>query len=134
MSQLPKIAQLRLGHMAGKFAEHPDPNLLAAFAGRSLSKTERAMVMDHLGKCAECRECLAVAFVPAGNVSGGEKQVAEPWKELVCSKQHAISSGSLHLSETEDSKRRESNWELDRIVYSLSLEASKAPNALLPSA
>ena len=50
-------------------------------------------------------------------------------KELVRAKQQAIRSGGLLLSEIPKLSGRESIWELDRIVYYLLLEESKAPVA-----
>lgn len=42
-------------------SEHPDANLLAAFAENSLMRHERAAILAHLAECPECRESLAVA-------------------------------------------------------------------------
>jgi hypothetical protein len=75
MSELPKIALKRLragastakaGTGPGAFqgSEHPDANLLAAFAEQSLSGTERGKVLEHLGHCTECRE-VAALLLPA---------------------------------------------------------------------
>jgi hypothetical protein len=49
-------------------------------------------------------------------------------KELLRAKQKAVRTGSLCLSETQESSCRESIWELDRIVYYL-FQESKAPSA-----
>ena len=46
----------------GAVSEHPDANLLAAFAENALSKRERTAVTRHLADCADCREMLALAF------------------------------------------------------------------------
>jgi hypothetical protein len=43
---------------------HPDANLLAAFVERTLTERERTEVLNHLAKCAECRE-LAALILPA---------------------------------------------------------------------
>jgi Photosynthesis system II assembly factor YCF48/Putative zinc-finger len=59
MEQLPKIVRERL--RAGQAADHPDPNLLAAFAENSLSEAERLPVVEHLSRCAECREVVMLA-------------------------------------------------------------------------
>jgi hypothetical protein len=59
MEPLPKIARDRLG--ATPPAEHPDADLLTAFAERSLSDRERVQVTDHLSHCAQCRQVVAVA-------------------------------------------------------------------------
>src|SRR6266446_7424429 len=60
MEQLPKIVQQRLQATA-KVGLHPDPDLLAGFAEKSLNKRERAQVLEHLGQCTDCREVVSVA-------------------------------------------------------------------------
>jgi hypothetical protein len=58
-----KIVRSRLGRKAAHPADgHPDPNVLAAFAERSLLERERAYVSAHLAECMDCREYLALAF------------------------------------------------------------------------
>jgi len=41
---------------------HPDANLLAAFAERTLTVRERKEVLNHLAQCAECRDLLTLAL------------------------------------------------------------------------
>ncbi len=38
---------------------HPDPNLLAAFTENALLDRQRAVVMEHLARCEQCRDVLA---------------------------------------------------------------------------
>lgn len=45
-------------------AEHPDANLLTAFAEKTLTAKERELVIKHLVGCSQCREQLALAFPP----------------------------------------------------------------------
>ena len=61
MEQLPKIVQQRLRGPA-KPGVHPDPDLLTAFAEKSLNDRERARVLQHLVECADCREVLSLAM------------------------------------------------------------------------
>ena len=75
MQKLPKIAQARLKakpealKLAGSpevnasfpGGEHPDANLLVAFAEKSLTEQEHAQVLSHLNQCADCR--VVAAFV-----------------------------------------------------------------------
>lgn len=42
-------------------SEHPDANLLSAFAEKSLTARERTEVLNHLAQCADCREVMALA-------------------------------------------------------------------------
>ena len=60
MTQLPKIVRARL--QAGeKPGAHPDADLLTAFAENSLPERERLSVLEHLSRCADCREVAALA-------------------------------------------------------------------------
>jgi hypothetical protein len=61
MEQLPKIVQQRLQGPA-KPGLHPDPDLLTAFAEKSLNDRERAHVLQHLVECADCRDVLSLAM------------------------------------------------------------------------
>lgn len=60
MSELPKIVRARLKAEAS--GDHPDPNLLAAFAEQALPDQERAPILLHLSRCADCRDVLALAL------------------------------------------------------------------------
>jgi hypothetical protein len=62
MEQLPKIVRERL--KAGPGRNHPDPDLLTAFAEQALPEQERSSVLSHLSRCADCRDVLVLA-VPA---------------------------------------------------------------------
>lgn len=79
MQNIPKIVRERLqaAPLAGNYssAGHPDPNVLTAFAERSLSEPERAFVLQHLGRCADCRDIVALSL-PA--MEQPETNVAAP--------------------------------------------------------
>jgi hypothetical protein len=64
MSEIPKFvtSRLRGANVAG---EHPDADLLTAFAEKSLGDRERANVLTHLSACADCRDVLAIALQAA---------------------------------------------------------------------
>src|SRR5262249_49397912 len=55
MSEVPKFVRERLRRAATPEV-HPEANLLAAFAERSLGKRERNEVLEHLAQCVTCRE------------------------------------------------------------------------------
>jgi len=59
MNELPKIVRARLNAVSA--GNHPDPNLLNAFAEQALVGAERQQVLTHLSGCADCREILALA-------------------------------------------------------------------------
>lgn len=60
MAELPKLARERLRHPGA--TEHPDANLLSGFAEYTLTEQERAPVLDHLSRCAQCREIVALSI------------------------------------------------------------------------
>jgi hypothetical protein len=62
MSDIPKIVRERLQGPTTEAATHPDPNVLTAFAEQVLPRAERETVLEHLSRCADCREILALAL------------------------------------------------------------------------
>jgi hypothetical protein len=66
MSNVPKIVLKQLQTPAG---EHPDADLLAAFAEQSLPESERNLVLSHLSLCSDCREVIALALPATEAVS-----------------------------------------------------------------
>ena len=61
MQNVPKIVRERL-KAAPPATEHPDANALTAFAERVLPERERALVFDHLARCGDCRDVVALAL------------------------------------------------------------------------
>lgn len=61
MEQLPKLIRQRLRAAAKQGGRHPDPDLLAAFTDRSLGKTERVQLLEHLARCGDCRDIVSLA-------------------------------------------------------------------------
>ncbi len=57
--QLPRIVAQRLH--GSPPPQHPDPDLLTAFAERTLPRQEREQVLGHLAHCSECRQIIALA-------------------------------------------------------------------------
>jgi len=68
MDTLPKFVATRLREQRPAFESHPDTNLLAAFAERSLVGRERTRVVEHLAACGDCREAVALAL-PATEIA-----------------------------------------------------------------
>jgi hypothetical protein len=62
MDQVPNSVPARL--QAKATGNHPDLDLLAALAEQALPERERAQVLLHLSRCADCREVLALALPP----------------------------------------------------------------------
>ncbi len=73
MTEVPKIVHDRLrasGPQGSASARaHPDADVLTAFAEQALSASERDSVLDHLARCGDCREVLALALPPADIVA-----------------------------------------------------------------
>jgi hypothetical protein len=61
MQDVPKIVLKRLQETGGAEA-HPDADLLTAFAEQSLGESERTGVVEHLARCGDCREVVALAL------------------------------------------------------------------------
>src|SRR2546422_5021887 len=57
--------------------QHPDANLLAAFAERRLAGSERTLLLGHLADCAQCRELVALAF-PSPEVQAALAEATRP--------------------------------------------------------
>ena len=60
MNELPNIVRARL--KVTPAGDHPDPDLLAAFAEQALAEQERSTVLAHISRCSGCREVLALAM------------------------------------------------------------------------
>jgi len=61
MQNVSKIVRERL-RAATSVANHPGADVLTAFAERSLPDLERAIVLEHLARCDDCRDVLALAL------------------------------------------------------------------------
>ncbi len=61
MQNVPNIVRDRL-KPAPPAVDHPDANVLTAFAERSLPDRERSRVLDHLARCGDCRDIVALAL------------------------------------------------------------------------
>ncbi len=61
MQNVPKIVRERL-KAAALAVNHPDADLLSAFAERSLPDRERTVVLEHLAGCGDCRDIVALAL------------------------------------------------------------------------
>lgn len=64
MTELPDNIVSQLRATQSRAAEHPDANVLAAFANHSLCGRDRATVFAHLAQCPDCREVVALAGIP----------------------------------------------------------------------
>ena len=62
MEALPKIVQQRLRMAEGQPGDHPDADLLTAFAERTLRKREQTRVLEHLARCHDCWDVVSLAM------------------------------------------------------------------------
>jgi len=77
MAEIPKIVGQRLRAIAEP-VDHPDPNLLGAFADRSLGKRERVQVLEHLSACSSCRETVSLSAPQPGTADVAPVITASP--------------------------------------------------------
>jgi hypothetical protein len=61
MQNVPKIVGERL-KAAAPAVNHPDADVLTAFAEQSLPDVERTVVLEHLASCGDCRDIIALAL------------------------------------------------------------------------
>jgi Photosynthesis system II assembly factor YCF48/Putative zinc-finger len=134
MQDVPKVVLKRLQETAAA-GTHPDADLLTAFAEQSLAESERARVMDHLARCSDCREVLALALpamelvaVAASTAPARSRWFAWPvlrWGVAVAGIIAIASIGTLQY------RQRQKN---DTLVSSLASpnETTAAPQQALP--
>jgi Photosynthesis system II assembly factor YCF48 len=66
MENIPNIANIVRERLkaASPVVDHPDANVLTAFAEKSLPAIERTAIVEHLARCADCRDIVALALPP----------------------------------------------------------------------
>jgi len=62
MQNVPQSVVRRLRETRPATGSHPDADLLAAFVEQSLAGSERAVLMEHLAVCGDCRDVVALAL------------------------------------------------------------------------
>jgi len=78
MANVPKIVKERL-KAAAIAVDHPDPNVLTAFSEDLLADRERNEVLQHLARCADCREVLALAQPAQEPVAAVIRPIRRGW-------------------------------------------------------
>ena len=84
MENVPKIVTERL-KAATAVLDHPNADLLAAFAERALPDRERSHILEHLARCSECRDVVALALPaeePAAPLSARARGGLLSWPRL----------------------------------------------------
>lgn len=77
MNDVPKIVRQRTAQQPA--GEHPDANLLAAFAEGGLTQGEHAQLLAHLGTCAACRDVVAFALPESVAAAPAAAQAGKSW-------------------------------------------------------
>src|ERR1051326_4272919 len=78
MQSVPKIVRDRL-QATTPAVNHPDADLLTAFAEQSLPVEERASVLEHLARCGDCRDVVALALPSTESVQASARPVRSAW-------------------------------------------------------
>ncbi len=103
MRNVPKIVRERL-KAATPAVNHPDADVLTAFAERSLPEIERAIVLEHLARCGDCRDIVALSLpateaVEAATVPARGRWLAWPtlrWAFVAAGVVAVVSVGMLY--------------------------------------
>jgi len=134
MQDVPKVVLKRLQETRAA-GTHPDADLLTAFAEQSLVESERARVMEHLSRCSDCREVLALALpamedvaVAASTRPAGSRWFTWPVLRWGVAVAGIIAIASIGIVEY---RQRQKN---DTLVSSLAShnETTAAPQQALP--
>jgi hypothetical protein len=78
MEKVPKIVRERMLAMAVSVA-HPDADVLTAFSEHTLPERERGPILDHLARCSECREVIALALPAEDAAPVVIRPARNPW-------------------------------------------------------
>jgi hypothetical protein len=78
MQNVPKIVPERL-KAATSAVDHPDADVLTAFTERSLAGDERAVVLEHLARCGDCRDIVALSLPATEPMEAAVKPPATAW-------------------------------------------------------
>jgi Photosynthesis system II assembly factor YCF48 len=78
MPGVPQIVRERL-RAAASAANHPDADVLTAFAEHSLPNSERTIVLEHLSRCGDCRDVVALALPQIEVVAPAQGVARRQW-------------------------------------------------------
>ena len=137
MQDVPKIVRARLQRSGPATAEtHPDADLLTAFAEQSLAGSERDNVLEHLARCADCRDVVAFALPPTEDVVLAKSTTSlRGWLSLPVLRWGVVAAGVLVLTSVGilQYKQRHQRQEETAVSAKLTLRDQSA-DATAPSA
>jgi hypothetical protein len=132
MHKLPKIVQARLQRSAPATAEsHPDADLLTAFAERTLATRERDQVLEHLARCGNCRDVVALALPASEAVvpSIAASAARTGWLSLPVLRWGVVAAGVVLLTSVGILQYRQRNQEKTLVASSLTSREQSADSA-----
>lgn len=97
MQDVPKIVRERL-QAATPAPNHPDADTLTAFTERSLPVVDRDIVLEHLARCGECREIVALALPETEAVQVALRPASSGWLAWPALRWGFVSAGILLLA------------------------------------
>lgn len=115
MSDLPKFVSERMKASVPPIG-HPDPDLLTAFSERSLPAHERAVVMEHLARCGECRDVVALALPATEAVTETARFAQHAWFRWPVLRWGALAAGVLIITTVGIQQYRERHQNLAAFV------------------
>jgi hypothetical protein len=139
MQNVLKIVRERL-KAATPAVNHPDANVLTAFSERALPELERAIVLEHLARCGDCRDIVALSLPETEAVEAATVPARGPWFAwptlrwaFVAAGVVAIASLGVVQLQHREVTQLASKRSVNREAVSVSLEA-KNQNTSLPMA
>jgi hypothetical protein len=110
---------------------HPDADLLTAFTEQSLAKGERALVLEHLAACGDCRDVVALVLPEAERVSAVTSVVpARNWLRWPSFGWGALAAGVIVVASTGVMEYSHRNQEQTAALNVGQTGAVLAPSAL----
>jgi hypothetical protein len=97
MPELPNIVRERL-KVSRPVADHPDADVLTAFAERALPESERAVVAEHVARCHDCRDILALSLPATVELVPMVFPVREGWFRAPMLRWGAVAAGVAVLA------------------------------------
>ena len=142
MQSVPQFVLKRLKETAAVAGPHPDADLLTAFAEQSLAGDERARVMEHLARCGDCRDVVAIAL-PATEVAalpvsvshgqfGWLRWPALRWAALAAGILAVTSVGVVQFSHRNQQKTVASSRMQEAVAAPPALSQPSSPQATAP--
>jgi hypothetical protein len=122
MQNVPKIVRARLQQPTPATAgAHPDADLLTAFAEHSLAARERDRVLEHLARCADCREVVVLALpaTEAVALAGSGSSARIDWLSLPVLRWGVVAAAALAVTSVGLLQYRQRHQEKTLVATSL---------------